>query len=128
MQNALETAYNDWNREKNTTKLEIEADNMENNNKSSHDLTVDDGQSSSLVSVPETDELTVPTTTKTKKNKKLKNPKPNNNNDDDERTAKETKQQSIINTDDSNTSEIAFYYGNPAVDIIKGFLHIYKDW
>lgn len=26
------------------------------------------------------------------------------------------------------TTEIAYYYGNPTVDVIKGFIHIYKDW
>lgn len=28
----------------------------------------------------------------------------------------------------NQTTEIAYYYGNPTVDLVKGFLHIYKDW
>ena len=27
-----------------------------------------------------------------------------------------------------NTRELAYDYGNPSVDLVKGFLHIYKDW
>ncbi len=26
------------------------------------------------------------------------------------------------------TSEIPYLFGNPSVDIVKGFIHIYKDW
>lgn len=28
---------------------------------------------------------------------------------------------------DNKTTGISFYYGNPTVDIVKGFIHIYKD-
>ena len=27
-----------------------------------------------------------------------------------------------------STTEIAYFYGNPTVDLVKGFIHIYKDW
>lgn len=34
-----------------------------------------------------------------------------------------------LNTKKSATSaSISFFYGNPTVDLIKGFIHIYKDW
>ena len=28
---------------------------------------------------------------------------------------------------DQNTSEIAYIFGNPTVDLVKGFIHIYKS-
>lgn len=40
---------------------------------------------------------------------------------------KEEKSSSLITQSESDTTEISFYYGNPTVDIVKGFLHIYKD-
>lgn len=40
---------------------------------------------------------------------------------------KEEKSSSLIQQSEPDTTEISFYYGNPTVDIVKGFLHIYKD-
>lgn len=40
---------------------------------------------------------------------------------------KEEKASSLIQQSEPDTTEISFYYGNPTVDIVKGFLHIYKD-
>lgn len=41
--------------------------------------------------------------------------------------------KSVINSSDQpiisppNSSEVAYYYGNPTVDLVKGFIHIYKN-
>lgn len=35
--------------------------------------------------------------------------------------------QEDSNKNDNRTSELSFYYGNPTVDIVKGFIHIYRD-
>lgn len=74
-------------------------------------------------SIVESNELVVvekkQTKSSIKKNKKAKN--------QDTKLMPED-EQDLIKRSDSDTSEISFYYGNPTVDIVKGFLHIYKDW
>jgi len=35
---------------------------------------------------------------------------------------------SSLSSNVPSTTEIPYYYGNPTVDVIKGFIHIYKDW
>lgn len=31
------------------------------------------------------------------------------------------------NKNDNRITELSFYYGNPTIDIVKGFMHIYRD-
>lgn len=33
----------------------------------------------------------------------------------------------IQEENENKTTELSFYYGNPTVDIVKGFIHIYRD-
>ncbi len=94
MQKALETAYNDWNREKvhkNELKTEVgdEQFSDELNTTLNEDNVVSD-----------------------------KSPCVTNNKKDE---------QALV-SEDQKTSEIAYYFGNPTVDLVKGFIHIYKDW
>ncbi|CAF0909803.1 unnamed protein product [Brachionus calyciflorus] len=54
------------------------------------------------------------------------------NNDLNSETKKPTIVQEDIKTvnskkEENKTTEISFYYGNPTIDIVKGFIHIYKD-
>jgi hypothetical protein len=35
--------------------------------------------------------------------------------------------QMLGSKSEASFSKISFYYGNPTVDIVKGFIHIYKD-
>ena len=92
MQKALETAYNDWNREKVEQEQPVVADQL-----------VSDGSNS------------------------IKN----DENVVSEKSPTVTKKGSVeqtVTSEDQATSEIAYYFGNPTVDLVKGFIHIYKDW
>lgn len=102
MQTALETAYNDWNKQKTPSSNTTQAGTNE---------------------TPKETEVKTET-------------KPNNLNEVtltnmivDEIDPKSNKTESELKADDSITSEmpIPFYCGNPTVDIVKGFLHIYKE-
>ena len=90
MQQALETAYNDWNKQK-STPTNATITHHETNNQEEVSPT-----KNQLVSSLETVENEV------------------------------AESDSTLNS--KWTTEIPFYYGNPTVDLVKGFIHIYKDW
>lgn len=168
MQKALETAYNDWNKEKNKeltsemksttvdnelvvtskdsttteqeeTSTKTKPISIEKNNKHL-EKTSDNNTSplsSSLPSIndlkPESENLS-----KTKSSHKSKN-KHSINKDKHQKSLDELTQidceaknadgvRSSSSLSSNPTTEIAYYYGNPTVDLVKGFLHIYKDW
>jgi hypothetical protein len=94
MQKALETAYNDWNREKvqqvSQSTVKVDADEPVVDAKSTQVEETVVSEKSPVVTKKIGTELTV--------------------------------------ADDKATTEIAYYFGNPTVDLVKGFIHIYKDW
>ncbi len=94
MQKALETAYNDWNREKvqqvSQSTVKVDADELVVDAKSTQVEETVESEKSPVVTKKIGTELTV--------------------------------------ADDKATTEIAYYFGNPTVDLVKGFIHIYKDW
>ena len=101
MQQALETAYNDWNKQKITSSPEI------NNTNEQASIIVEEKDSKISHSTIETVEA------KSSIISSFNMFEANESN-------------SILNV--VNTTEIPFYYGNPTVDLVKGFIHIYKDW
>jgi hypothetical protein len=163
MQKALETAYNDWNKEKliNTNQIDQEslntvpsaADldsevtskledlNLEKERKVSdpiqikkkkHHLDESLEPSSSLSSsLPSDNVVTSKLKSKTDKTKQQKSlDKLIDKSEQSELKANETARSSssLTNSVVPYTTEIAYYYGNPTVDLVKGFIHIYKDW
>ena len=92
MQQALETAYNDWNKQKANAPNVADSELLIQEEKSSIN-------SQTMTSFETTE---------------------NNNSDSDS-----DPKSSLISKE---TTEIPFYYGNPTVDLVKGFIHIYKDW
>ena len=85
MQQALETAYNDWNKQKSAQHDENLTQDVSNIIEESSELI---NNSQSVITSSSSDSF-----------KSFK-----------------------------HTTEIPFYYGNPTVDLVKGFVHIYKDW
>lgn len=105
MQNALETAYNDWNKDKIVSK-QVKTQN-EPDEKGKIDLAIS-APAKSIENETKTDKIEI--------SSDLSEPKINS-----------STLNSIIQEESSKTTEISFYYGNPSVDIVKGFIHIYKD-
>lgn len=158
MQKALETAYNDWNKEKliNTNQKDQESSaadldnevtskledlNLEKERKVSDPIQIKKKQhhldeslepSSSLSSsLPSDKVVTSKLKSKTDKTKQQKSlDELNNKSEQSELKANETARSSssLTNSVVPYTTEIAYYYGNPTVDLVKGFIHIYKDW
>jgi hypothetical protein len=108
MQNALETAYMDWNKDK--SRHDPSSNELDSITKVTENMTIDDLNSNENKSIIKNDE----------------------SNDSHIFTSKSTKRDKKISENESSksilTNEVPFYYGNPTVDIIKGFIHIYKDW
>ena len=95
MQKALETAYNDWNKQKSPEPTSQVSEEPEASEKV--------GALARQVAQMSTAENKITTS------------HPN----------------SSTNTDiemNKATTEIAYMFGNPHVDLVKGFIHIYKDW
>ena len=88
MQQALETAYNDWNKQKANNSTEMNS-NIE-------------------CEVNKFEE----------KKSQIR----------DETTLLPKVSESELCANIESTTEIPFYYGNPTVDLVKGFIHIYKNW
>ena len=96
MQQALETAYNDWNKQKNAQQDSNIAQDAEQDSNRMEDVRGVSGKIPELI-----------------------------NNSQSLITSASTDSFSSF----KNTTEILpFYYGNPTVDLVKGFIHIYKDW
>ncbi len=105
MQNALETAYMDWNKDK-SRHDNPSLNELDSITKVAENMIIED--SNEIRSVIKNDD----------------------NNDSSILTSKRDKKTSENESSKSSvlTNEVPFYYGNPTVDIIKGFIHIYKDW
>lgn len=88
MQKALETAYNDWNKNKSPEKEKEEEVGEALSKQVDQSSTLIDNEPRKMMKSELIDETTRQTTT---------------------------------------TTEIAYMFGNPHVDLVKGFIHIYKD-
>lgn len=89
MQKALETAYNDWNKQK-SPEANVGEEKVEALSKQVEKLTTESTMKSELI-----DETVV--------------------------------ENESNRTTTTTTTEIAYMFGNPHVDLVKGFIHIYKD-
>lgn len=136
MQKALETAYNDWNKEKNcdfeekldSEKLdlknekEMEKDEQKllnkNDKNDSKDVKVDlENTQKKIEQEMEKRSLLISSEFDLDKNKKKINESENIS------KANLSNKQNLTQI----TSEIAYMFGNPTVDLVKGFIHIYKS-
>ena len=132
MQKALETAYNDWNKEKlnqvEPVNVEIRAQEakMLNNTFQSNDqvLTVpaqNNVQSQSCLTIETNfDQYNYNHMMDTTELETFNETKPNDPVDNSTKT-------STFNVKSRNNKEIPNYYEIPVVDLVKGFIHIYKD-
>lgn len=147
MQKALETAYNDWNKDKvkSDTNEQISTENNETTQPIPIEIIKHLGQttesqtlSSSLPTINDfkPDEIV------SKKSNKLKNKQQlmskakqqksldeiSKIDNDSKTTLDGACSSSSVSSIVPSTTEIAYFYGNPTVDLVKGFIHIYKDW
>lgn len=112
MQKALETAYNDWNRQKSSEKQKSQSEKSVNEDVVENKSGYEDKQKNECQQVSSSGSV-----------------KGDGNSAEQQSclTSSIDANSSVINSVEA-TSEIAYYYGNPTVDLVKGFIHIYKDW
>lgn len=147
MQKALETAYNDWNKEKESKPGSELVGNDKSDAMPPSSMNKIDSVTKQVEELSTSNRNSqIASETETNKSKE----KPNHAKSESKKKShhksstklpnKETELKSsvLISTSDSttastkveadqNTSEIAYIFGNPTVDLVKGFIHIYKS-
>lgn len=147
MQKALETAYNDWNKDK--LKSDITENNDSTQQETSQPIPIENIKhleqttesptlSSSLPTINDfkSDEIVIKKSNKLKNKQQLINKAKQQKSldeiskiDNDSKTTFDGAcSSSSVSSIVPSTTEIAYFYGNPTVDLVKGFIHIYKDW
>jgi hypothetical protein len=118
MQKALETAYDDWNKSKTKDSYFDDDYVVESKHAQTTNSEIDSDQN---IKIPVSDDIA------DEQKPTLPSLAMLDMNDDECVVSKSKPVVAPIIVPPTPTASIAYYFGNPSIDLIRGIIHIYKD-